>query len=129
MPYAVHHIAILTRDLAGLERFYTEVLGLSVAERWDDVGIVFLDAGGLSIELTRQDAPDDGAQPPVLDMGVGMNHLAFRVDDVDIQIQELRAAGVKVLAAPADYKTLRTAFVADPDGNVLELVQNIGMGV
>ena len=75
-----HHIAIYTRDLARLEAFYTQVLGFPVVRRWDAAGIVFVDAGGLWIELTRQDAPDDGTQPRALDQGVGINHFALQVD-------------------------------------------------
>ena len=119
-----HHIAIYTRDLARLEAFYTQVLGFPVARRWDDAGIVFVDAGGLWIELTRQDAPDDGTRPRALDQGVGINHLALQVDQVDHAFQELAGMGVRVLAAPADYRNVRVAFLADPDGNVLELIED-----
>ena len=119
-----HHIAIYTRDLARLEAFYTQVLGFPVVRRWDAAGIVFVDAGGLWIELTRQDAPDDGTQPRALDQGVGINHFAIQVDDVDRSFEELVDTGVRVLAAPADYENVRVAFLADPDGNVLELIED-----
>jgi catechol 2,3-dioxygenase-like lactoylglutathione lyase family enzyme len=121
-----HHIAIYTRDLPRLEAFYTQMLGFPVVRRWDDAGIVFVDAGGLWIELTRQDAPDDGTRPRALDQGVGINHLALRVDHVDQAFQHLAGIGVRVLAAPADYRNVRVAFLADPDGNVLELIEDHG---
>ncbi len=119
-----HHIAIYTRDLARLETFYTQALGFRVARRWDSAGIVFVDAGGLWLELTRQDAPDDGTQPRALDQGVGINHLALQVEHVDQSFQQLVSQGVRVLAAPADYENVRVAFLADPDGNVLELIED-----
>jgi catechol 2,3-dioxygenase-like lactoylglutathione lyase family enzyme len=119
-----HHIAIYTRDLARLEAFYTQTLGFPVERRWDSAGIVFVDAGGLWIELTRQDAPDDGTRPRALDQGVGINHLALQVDQVDQAFQQLVGMGVRVLAAPADYRNVRVAFLADPDGNVLELIED-----
>ena len=119
-----HHIAIYTRDLERLEAFYTQTLGFPVVRRWDSAGIVFVDGGGLWIELTRQDAPDDGTQPRALDQGVGINHLALQVDDVDQSFQQLAGIGVRVLAAPADYRNVRVAFLADPDGNVLELIED-----
>ena len=119
-----HHIAIYTRDLARLEAFYTQVLGFPVVRRWDAVGIVFVDVGDLWIELTSQDSPDDGAQPRALDQGVGINHFALQVDDVDRSFQELGDRGVHVLAAPANYENVRVAFLADPDGNVLELIED-----
>ena len=119
-----HHIAIYTRDLVRLEAFYTQVLGFPVARRWDAAGIVFVDAGGMWIELTRQDAPDDGTRPRALDQGVGLNHIALRVDDVDRSFQQFVGLGVRALAAPADYQGVRVAFLADPDGNVLELIED-----
>jgi catechol 2,3-dioxygenase-like lactoylglutathione lyase family enzyme len=119
-----HHIAIYTRDLARLEAFYTQVLGFPVVRRWETAGIVFVDAGGLWIELTRQDAPDDGTPPRALDQGVGLNHVAVQVDDVDRSFRELVGKGVRVLAAPANYENVRVAFLADPDGNVLELIED-----
>ena len=119
-----HHIAIYTRDLARLEAFYTQVLGFPVVRRWDAVGIVFVDVGDLWIELTRQDSPDDGTQPRALDQGVGINHFALQVDDVDRSFQELVDRGVHVWAAPANYENVRVAFLADPDGNVLELIED-----
>jgi catechol 2,3-dioxygenase-like lactoylglutathione lyase family enzyme len=120
-----HHIAIYSRNLARLEAFYTQVLGFPVARRWDDAGIVFVDAGSLWLELTRQDAPDDGSHPRALDQGVGINHLAFQVDDLDRWFQELVDQGVRALSAPADYENVRVAFLADPDGNVLELIEDV----
>jgi len=119
-----HHIAIYTRDLARLEAFYTQVLGFPVVRRWEAVGIVFVDVGDLWIELTRQDSPDDGTQPRALDQGVGINHFALQVDDVDRSFQELVDRGVHVLAAPANYENVHVAFLADPDGNVLELIED-----
>ena len=119
----MHHVAILTRDPDRLAAFYTAKLGFAVTRRWDDAGIVFLDAGGVQIELERQGDPDDGAHPPRLGRGVGLNHLALRVADVDRAFRELSELGVSVLSAPEDYRSLRVAFLADPDGNVLELVQ------
>jgi catechol 2,3-dioxygenase-like lactoylglutathione lyase family enzyme len=119
-----HHVAIYTHDLDRLEVFYTQVLGFPVVRRWDAAGIVFVDVGGLWIELTRQDAPDDGTQPRALDQGVGLNHVAVQVDNVDRSFRALADQGVRVLAAPADYENVRVAFLADPDGNVLELIED-----
>jgi len=119
-----HHIAIYTRDLARLEAFYTQTLGFAVARRWDAAGIVFVDAGGMWIELTRQDATDDGSHPRALDQGVGLNHFALQVEDVDRAFQQFVERGVRVLSAPVNYENVRVAFLTDPDGNVLELIED-----
>lgn len=116
-----HHVALLTPDLARLEAFYTQVLGLTVALRWDDLGIVFLDAGGVELELCQLDR--SGAPPHALDEGVGLNHLAFSVAQLDATYAKLLAHGARAISAPQQYRTLRIAFLADPDSNVIELVE------
>lgn len=117
-----HHIAILTHDLPRLETFYTQALGLPVVRRWDDLGIVFLNAGGVEIELTQLDRADE-SKPHALDQGVGINHLAFQTTDIDIMYEAFIAHGARGVVPPQQYRTLRVAFLADPDGNVVELVE------
>ncbi len=118
----MHHVAIFTRRYAEMQAFYADVLGLPITRRWDDAGIIFFGAGSLEIELTRQDKP--GAErPPLLDEGVGVNHIALGVDDLDQTLRDLYERGANVVAAPAWYKSIRSAFISDPDGNVLELVE------
>ena len=51
----VHHLAFRTRDLARLERFYTDLLGLHVARR-DEERSVWLRAGGTLLMLEQADA-------------------------------------------------------------------------
>jgi len=48
----------------------------------------------------------------------------LQVDEVDRSFQELVDRGVHVLTAPANYENVRVAFLADPDGNVLELIED-----
>ena len=116
-----HHLALLTPDLPRLEAFYTQALGLAVALRWDELGIVFLDAGGIQLELCRIDGA--GAPPHALDEGVGLNHVAFGVARLDATYAELLAHGARPVSPPQQYRSLRIAFLADPDGNVIELVE------
>ncbi|HCL28965.1 MAG TPA: hypothetical protein DIC52_11065, partial [Candidatus Latescibacteria bacterium] len=54
MVHKIHKIAIITDDIEGAVEFYTQKLGLSVVERFandDDEDYVFLDAGGILLEL------------------------------------------------------------------------------
>jgi catechol 2,3-dioxygenase-like lactoylglutathione lyase family enzyme len=116
---ATHHIALLTRNFAEMEKFYTETLGFPVTRRWDDVSIIFIDVGSTTIELIGRDqAPEPGSQPGAFD------HLALHVDDVDAAYQELVEKGVRIRSEPRDFKEVRVCFFFDPDGNVLELVKD-----
>ena len=51
-------------------------------------------------------------------------HVAFRVDDVDAVVAQLKAKGVEVSDVKSVGDTdIRQAFTHDPDGNLLELSQ------
>jgi catechol 2,3-dioxygenase-like lactoylglutathione lyase family enzyme len=123
VPTAVHHIAIKAVDLPRLERFYCDVLGLSVLRRWpapDGAGdrSVWLDlgAGGieafLALERASQPRPALGEEEP------GLHMLAMRItrDDRDAWIDRLGQAGVAVYRQ-TDY----TIYVKDPEGNRIGL--------
>jgi predicted enzyme related to lactoylglutathione lyase len=45
----------------------------------------------------------------------------YRVDDMDALLLSLRAAGVEVLKGPETHENGKFAWIADPDGNKLEL--------
>lgn len=116
---ATHHVALFTRNFAALEKFYTETLGFPVTKRWDDVTICFIDIGSTTIELIGRDtAPAPNSEPGTF------NHLALHVEDVDAAYAELVSKGVKIRSEPKNFKEIRICFFFDPDGNVLELVED-----
>lgn len=45
----------------------------------------------------------------------------YRVDDLDELLEQLRAAGVEILQGPESHENGKFAWIADPDGNKLEL--------
>ncbi|HEX2149185.1 MAG TPA: VOC family protein [Actinomycetota bacterium] len=57
--------------------------------------------------------------------GPGLSHLVIQVDSMDSTIAELFSRGVEVEAptSPDGSDDFRTAWLADPDGNRIELVQ------
>ena len=116
---ATHHVAILTRNFAAMESFYTQTLGFPVTKRWDDVTIVFFDIGSTTIELIGRDTALAAGSP-----AGAIDHLALQVDDVDAAYQELLLKGVAIKSPPANFKEIRICFFFDPDGNTLELVED-----
>ena len=123
------HVAINAKDPVATERFYTKHFGFRRA-RVIPLGedqIVFLKSGDIYLELfqAKEDAPvpapkNDGPVYP------GWRHLAFQVDDVDAK---LLAMGVdaQVRLGPLSFDDFipgwRTAWIADPDGNIVEISQ------
>jgi glyoxylase I family protein len=103
----VHHLALRTADLARLEHFYVDALGLAVIRRQDGGRSVWLDAGGAIVMLERR---DDG-EPEI---PVGSKELvAFTVapETRASCIHRLTGAGFAVEAA-----TEFSLYVRDPDG-------------
>ena len=140
-----HHVAIHTPDLPRLPAFYVETLGPRVAGGFPEHGIAFVEAGGTLVELIEEPAREDGGAShadgtvteadPVHESSAdaddalrgGWNHLAWLVADVDAAYADLAARGVPVRSPPEDFPpeapVVRIAFFADPDGNLLELLQ------
>jgi len=116
---ATHHVAILTQNFAAMETFYTQTLGFPVTLRWDDVKIVFFDIGSTTVELLDRDTAPAAASPPG-----AINHIALQVEDVDAAYAELVAKAVTIKSPPANFKNIRICFFFDPDGNLLELVED-----
>lgn len=118
-PKATHHIALFTPNFTAMEQFYTQTLGLPVTRRWDDVTIIFIGVGSTTIELIGREQATAETKPTG-----GWDHLALHVENVDEAYAELVAKGVKIRSEPRDFKEVRVAFFFDPDGNVLELVED-----
>lgn len=124
----VHHVAISTAQFERLRTFYVETLGLPVVGGFPDQDILFLDAGGVTLELVGE--PVTGQPSPEGFERRGWQHLAWEVEDVDSAYVDLLARGVVGHSPPSDVPSdaprLRIAFLLDPDGNLLELVQRLG---
>jgi catechol 2,3-dioxygenase-like lactoylglutathione lyase family enzyme len=122
-----HHVAISTTDLARLRAFYVETLGLPVVGGFPEHGIVFVQAGGIQIEIVGEETPGD--RPAEGFERRGWQHLAWEVADVDAAYADLTARGIAFRVPPEDFPpdapALRIAFFEDPDGNLLELVQRL----
>ena len=111
----IHHVSINVSDTARALEFYNGVLGLGVLPRPNfSFGGAWLDAGhGRQIHLIEGEVPPNLGQ-----------HVAFRVDDVDGVVAQLRAGGLDVSdAKPVGDTKIRQAFTHDPDGNLIELSQ------
>ena len=76
--------------------------------------------GQAEIELTYNWGEDSGYE-----VGTGFGHLALGVPDVTEVVEQVRAGGAKVTREPGPVKfgTTFIAFVEDPDGYKIELIQ------
>lgn len=122
----VYHTAIWVSDLDAARSFYEDALGLSFANEFEAGGTTNYYVSGDARALL-QFKYDPKREEPVEPAGV--DHLALLVDDVDETFDALvEATGCPVVSRPADIPAAdaRAAFVEDPDGYVVELVEPLG---
>jgi glyoxylase I family protein len=126
------HVGMTVGNLDRCLGFYCGLLGLTLLRRRATPAggeVAFLYAGGGQLEIV---CPPGGAARarPVPATEAGLRHLTFCVDDVAADFARLEAAGVEVVERPRPAHLrdvfVRVAFVADPDGNVVELVERAG---
>ncbi|GAB6967947.1 lactoylglutathione lyase [Komagataeibacter kakiaceti JCM 25156] len=122
------HTMVRVRDLDASLAFY-RLLGMHELRRKDvpegKYTLVFIGygdnaAGQAEIELTYNWGQDEG-----YDVGTGFGHFAVGVPDVAAQVEKVRAGGGKVTreAGPVKFGTTVIAFVEDPDGYKIELIE------
>ena len=115
----VNELVLEVVDLERAERFYADVLGLPVVERWTDREAVWLMAGDRTrIGLWRPQVGLAGGRG-----GVHV-HFAMHVppERYDAAVAALRERGQEVEEHTfPSYDGSRAAYVSDPDGNVVEL--------
>ncbi|MCW2277401.1 methylmalonyl-CoA epimerase [Heliophilum fasciatum] len=109
----VDHIGIAVKDLATVIEFYEKVIGIkctSIEEVPDQkVKVAFLPCGDSEIELLESTDPEGPVAKFIEKNGEGVQHIAFRVEDLPGKLAELEAAGVRLI----DKKPRRGAGGAD----------------
>jgi len=104
------HVGIAVESLDEALKFYSGLLGLElagtelVAEQ--KVRTAFLPMGGsegTELELLESTDPEGPIGKFIAAKGQGVQHLAFRVDDIDAALAELKAAGVRLIDEKARY--------------------------
>ena len=123
------HIALNCRDLDAIEAFYTRFFGFRRA-RLIDLGadrIVFLKSADCYLELFNAKGERPFAEPAADGpQWSGVRHIAFTVENVDAKLAELGDA-VTLSLGPAGFDAFipgwRTAWVKDPEGNIVEITQ------
>lgn len=141
--HAVGHTGITVSDLDRSVRFYRDVLGLSVSapvrcegEMFEKVtgvagaqlDVSFVRAPGHVIELLCFRVPQERVRSTLRSCDPGFWHLAVKVKDIDAVVSAVRQGGFEPLSAvqtvpEGPLRGLRVVYVRDPDGIVLELIE------
>jgi lactoylglutathione lyase len=121
------HTMLRVGDLERSLTFYTEVLGMRLLRRKDypdgRFTLAFVGYGDESdtavLELTHN------WDTSSYEIGTGYGHIALGVDDIHATCEAMAAKGGRVVRPPGAMKhgTTVIAFVEDPDGYKVELIQ------
>lgn len=121
------HTMLRVRDLEKSIAFYTGLLGMKELRRIDvpegKYTLAFVGYGDESahtvLELTYNWGVDS------YETGTAFGHLALGVPDIHASCEALRGAGAKIVREPGPVKfgTTVIAFIEDPDGYKIELIE------
>lgn len=127
-----HHIGLSVADLDVARAFYTDVLGFAVGWSFEIPEVAargcFVEGQGMRVELLERAASVAVRLPadPITDMlSRGYGHFALTTADLDRAFGRYVAAGAAVVwdPRPSPEPGVRMAFIADPDGNLIELME------
>ena len=141
MTARLDHVGLAVADLGAAAAWYCDVFGLepelSLRVEAIDLSIEMLihPAFGYRVELLHRPGTGDGAgagpkpaHPAAAALRAGFGHVAFCVADLDGAFDHAVAWGARPVMPPgaAPEPGVRMAFVADPEGNLIELLHRPG---
>ena len=123
----IDHLVLRVENLDAMLRFYVEALGCVVERRQDEIGLIQLRAGRSLIDLVPVDGKlgSQGGAPPGSE-GRNLDHLCLRVEPFDAAAitAQLRLFDAEPGPVESRYGAEGegpSIYVADPEGNVVEL--------
>ncbi len=131
----VDHIGFAVRDINQAVEFYGKAFGIT---EWEHIpmperhmAVAASRMGEMLLELIAPTSEEASFAKYLNDKGPGMHHIAYRVDDINAALDELRERGVQLIdetARPGIHNTM-VAFVHPKNGGqgvLIELVQHMG---
>ena len=126
------HVGVNVGSLDGMRDWYVGALGLEVEfefalDAFEFSGAMLRSPEGWRVELLHRIGNNAGIavdRPMDAALTRGLGHLALTVDDLEATYQRLLAAGAATRMPPSQSPEpgVRIAFVADPEGNLIELL-------
>lgn len=135
---ALDHVGLSVNDLDAQADWYSRALGLEIREPGSipavGLRVVFLVDPEHKWALELLHRPGSEAVGPAAStapehvLTQGYRHFCLRVADVDVMYDRLMAAGASSIMPPSESPVsgVRVAFVADPEGNFIEMLDRPG---
>jgi catechol 2,3-dioxygenase-like lactoylglutathione lyase family enzyme len=121
-------IAVIARDIEAMLRFYRDGLGLEDIDvkhnGWGKATYMRCGASKIKIFEVNQGPPAASNPPSPAETATGVRWVTLRVKHIERTIEDCVRAGATVLHPLANWDShTKYAFVLDPDGNQIELVE------
>jgi lactoylglutathione lyase len=123
------HVSVRASNIDRSIAFYRDFFGMELTQRrpipQNKAEIAFLKDPGadFSLELTHYDVQKKFEQASYPDRT--FDHLAFRVKDLRAMVERIRSKGFVISDEPFELSPGKwLAFVEDPDGTLIELIQS-----
>ncbi|QLG64064.1 VOC family protein [Halorarum salinum] len=114
------HVCLNVADADAAADWYAENLGFEYSwefESGDTRNVYVADGNDVELQLSDTEGEDE------FDPGTGVDHFAVGVDDVDAAFAGIDHHGVVKEPGDQPEAGARTAFLKDPDGHTVELVE------
>ena len=136
----IRHTGIVVIDLEASLYFYRDLLGFQVAKQMEEAGdyidnisslrnvkvttVKLASPSGQMIELLKYHShPTEQMMREICEIGI--SHIAFTVDDLDIEHERLKDKGIKFKSPPqlSPDGYAKVTFCRAPEGTLIELVE------
>lgn len=131
---AVDHLAIAVENLEEAVAFYRDQLGFQETERRTTQGVktgmesVVMIGGPLQVVLLQGTSPESQVSRYVAEYGPGVQHVAFRVTQIEEVVADLKERGLAFDTGIIQGTGLKQAFTSrDPiSGMMFEIIERTG---
>ncbi len=131
MVNKIDHIGIAVKNLEETLKFYEDVLGIKCVSQEvveeQKVKVAFLPIGDTEVELLESTSEDGPIARFIEKKGEGIQHIAFKVDNIEEAIKELEEKGVRMIDEHPRYGAggARIAFLhpKSTSGVLIEISQ------
>ena len=127
MAYILHHIHLKSLDPGNSAKWWVDTFNFEIhsdtTREFGDRFIRCRSENGISVTIS---GPTEGQTLPESDAGakLGLEHIAFEIEDIDAEIERLSVAGAPLLEGPNQLEDgTRFCWVQAPDNVRVELIQ------